>query len=77
MSIWEGEKEKWEREKLEETLKFREQIEGWWREGGGEWARWEMGIKEGTCYDEYWVLYVSGESQNCTLEINIALYIIN
>ena len=41
---------------------------------GGRWARWVMGIKEGTCCDEHWVLYVSDESLNSTLEINIALH---
>ena len=28
------------------------------RKGRG-WANWVMGIKEGICCDEYWVLYVS------------------
>ena len=32
-----------------------------------------MGIKEGTCCDEHWVLYVSDESLNSTPEANIAL----
>ena len=32
-----------------------------------------MGIKEGTCYDEPWVLYVSNESLNSTPETNITL----
>ena len=40
---------------------------------GGRWARWVMGIKEGTCCDEHWVLDVSDESLNSTLEINNAL----
>ena len=45
-------------------------------EGVGErWARWVMGIKEGTCYNEHWVLYVSDESLNSTSETNIALYV--
>ena len=29
---------------------------------GGGWAKWVMSPKEGTCYDEHWVLYVSDES---------------
>ena len=33
----------------------------------------EMGIKEGTCWDEHWVLHVSDESLNSTPETNIAL----
>ena len=42
----------------------------------GEWARWVMGLKEGTC-DEHWVLYVSDESRNSTStpETNMALYV--
>ena len=26
-------------------------------EGVGEGAKWVMGIEEGTCWDEHWVLY--------------------
>ena len=40
----------------EETLNYREQTEGWCREVGKGWAKWMMGIKEDTCYDEHWVL---------------------
>ena len=39
----------------------------------GGWARWVMGIKDGTCCDEPWVLYVSDESLNSTPETNIAI----
>jgi len=35
----------------------------------GGWARWVMGIKEGTC-DEHLVLYVSDESLHSTPETN-------
>ena len=41
----------------------------------GEWARWVMGVKEGIYCDEHWVLYVSVESLNSILEINIAPYV--
>ena len=41
---------------------------------GGGWAKWVMGIKEGTSWDEHWVLYVSDESLNSTPEIIITLY---
>ena len=34
---------------LQETLHNKEQTEGCWREVGGGWTRWVMGIKEGTC----------------------------
>ena len=27
--------------------------------GAGERGKWVMGIEEGTCWDEHWVLYVS------------------
>ena len=40
----------------------------------GGWARWVMGIKEGTC-DEHWVLYLSNESLKSTPKPIIALYI--
>ena len=42
---------------------------------GGRWAKWVMSIKEGTCGDEPWVLYVSEESLNSTLETNVTLYV--
>ena len=32
--------------------------EGRW----GERGKWVMGIEEGTCWDEHWVLYLSYES---------------
>ena len=41
----------------------------------GEWARWVMGIKEDTCWDEHWVLYVSDELLNSTPETTITLYV--
>ena len=31
-------------------------------------AKWVMGIKEGTCWDEHWVLHVRGESLKFTPE---------
>ena len=34
-----------------------------------------IGMKEGTWGDEHWVLYVSVESLNSTLETNIMLYV--
>ena len=46
-------------------------------EGGG-WGMGQMvmGVKEGTCCDEHWVLlYVSDVPPNSTPEINIALYV--
>ena len=44
-------------------------------EGGGwGWAKWVMGIKEGTC-DAHWVLYVSDESLNSTPETKTILYL--
>ena len=46
----------------------------------GGWASRVMGIKEGTCYDEHWVLYIltyilSDESQNSTPVTNITLQV--
>ena len=34
-----------------------------------------MGIKEGICWDEQWVLYVRDESLNSTPKANTALYV--
>ena len=39
----------------------------------GEWAKWV--IKEGTCWDEHWVLYVGDESLNSAPETIAALYV--
>ena len=33
-----------------------------------------MGIEEGTCWDEHWVLYVSDESQESTPKTKSTLY---
>ena len=41
---------------------------------GGGWAKWGMGIKEGTCWEEHWVLYVSDGSLGST-ETNTPLYV--
>ena len=40
---------------------------------GGGWARWVMGIKEGTC-DEHWELYVNDESMNSTPETDHCMF---
>ena len=72
MNVWEwGEREG---SKPWETLKDREQTEGWWREVSRVWAGCLMGIKECIC-DEPWALYVSDQSLNSTSETNIALYV--
>ena len=42
---------------------------------GGGWAKWVMDIKEDTCWDEHWVLYVSEQALNCIPEIIITLYV--
>ena len=44
---------------------------------GGEWgwAKWVIGIQEGTC-DEHWVLYVSDELLNSTLETKLTKLIL-
>ena len=38
------------------------------------WAKWVMGIKEDTCWDEHWVFHGSDESLDSTPE-NTALYV--
>ena len=46
------------------------------RQWVGEWAKWVMGlIKEGTCWDKHWVLYVSDEALNFTPETNTTPYV--
>ena len=40
---------------------------------GGQ-GKWVMGIEEGTCRDEPWVLYVSDESRVSTPEAKSTLY---
>ena len=42
---------------------------------GGGGAKWVIGIKEGTCWDEHWVLYISDESLGSTPETNAAPYV--
>ena len=42
--------------------------------GEGGWAKWVRGIKEDTCWDEHWVLYIGDESLESTPEIIIVLY---
>ena len=37
-----------EGDKIQETLKYREQTEGCWRGCGGGWAKWVRGTKEST-----------------------------
>ena len=33
------------------------------------------GVKEGTCCDEFWVMYGNVESLYCTLETTVTLYV--
>ena len=56
-------------------LTIENKLRGAGEELGGEWARCVMGIKEGTCSDEHWVLYVNDESLNSTCETNVTLYV--
>lgn len=42
--------------------------------GGGGWARWGRGIKEGLS-DEHRVLYVGDESLGSTPETSVVLYV--
>ena len=43
-------------------------------EVGERWVRWMIGIKEGTCWDEHWVWYVSNESRESAPEVKSTLY---
>ena len=42
--------------------------------GGRRRGKWVMGIKEGTCLDKHWVLYVNDESWEATPEAKSTLY---
>ena len=42
---------------------------------GGGLGKWLMGIKEGTHWDEHWVLYRSDESLGSTPETDATLYV--
>lgn len=44
-------------------------------EVGRKWARWVMGIKEGSFCDAHWVLFLSEVSLNSTPQTNTALYV--
>ena len=39
----------------------------------GGWAKWVRGIKEDTCWDEHWVLYIGDESLESAHESIVAL----
>ena len=43
--------------------------------GGGRRGKWMMDIKEGTCWEEHWVLYVSDESLGSTPEAKTTLHV--
>lgn len=47
---------------IEDKLKVEERILS------GGWAKWMMDVKEGTCYDERWVLRVGDASLNSTVK---------
>ena len=58
--------------KTDSTIENKLRVE----EGGGDdGLKWVMGIKESTCWDEHWVLYVSGESLHSIPETNITVYV--
>ena len=40
----------------------------------GERGKWLMGVEEGACWDEHWVLYGSNESWESTLKTKGTLY---
>ena len=45
-------------------------------DGVEERERWLMGIEEGPCWDEHWVLYVSDEPWEPTPQTKNTLYIL-
>ena len=61
----EGEKIVSNREANHKRLLNTENKQGGWGWSGGR-GKWVMGIEEGTCWDERWVLYISEESGEST-----------
>ena len=43
--------------------------------GVERWGKWVVGIEEGTCWDEHWVLYEIDESLGSTPEATTMLYV--
>ena len=41
----------------------------------GGWGNWVIGIKEGTWWDEHWVLNTTDQSLKTTSETNDVLYV--
>ena len=64
-----------ERETDHERLWTPENKQGYRREGVGGWGNRVMGIKEGTCCDEHWVLYATNELLNTTTKTYDVLYV--
>lgn len=54
------------REKKRERKQTKRERKGEIERVDGAWAKWMIGMREGTCSDEHWVLYVSDESLNST-----------
>ena len=63
-----------ERETNLVTLDSGNQIDGYRREGVGVWGSLVVGIEEGTCCDNHWVLYTNNESWNTTSKTKDVLY---
>ena len=62
---------------MKQTLNYREQTDGYQREGGlgGERVKQVMGIKEGSCPDEHQVIYGIVESLHSIPETHVTLYV--
>ena len=60
---------------MREFLDSRKQTEGYRREGVEEQGKQVMNIKEGTWFDDHWVLYTINESLNTTSKTNNVLYV--
>ena len=44
------------------------------KNGWRGWAKWVMGIQEGTSWDEHWASYVIDQSLSSTPETTITLF---
>ena len=52
------------------TLKYKLRVDG----RVGDRGKWVIGIEEGTCWDEHWMLYVSDEPWESTPKTKNTLY---
>ena len=73
MYIWEEEKRVKQNHRALLRIEKKLRVDG--KKWAGRWAGWVMRIKEGICWDEHWVLYISDKSLRSNPEVNIIVYV--